>query len=447
MNSSPRIGLERLVIASIVSVAIVAAALSVPRRAHGTSGATLTALSFHSGTLSPSFDSGTTGYVLTGLTNSDSELTFTATPSTGYEARVWAGNGTGFCPLHSGVWVTNGSVTVSDTGAFTAPLKVGRNILEISIIEPDNPDTLAGSANRYSITVVRPGTMSISGPTAVSHPENETGEIGTYSVPDATGTIRWFQDGEDGLEDRFFSMGASSGTLSFASSVNYENPWDCDRDNVYKVTLTAYEGSVLVAQLDVAVTVTDVDETQWGLPAITGTAQVGQTLTADTSAIRDTDGLENVSYSYQWLADDTEIDGATSSTYTVQSSDNGKVMTLRVTFSDDGGTEYSLASDGTAEVNTPATGAPTITGTAQCGAVLTASTTGIADSNGLTNVSYSYQWLADDTDIDGATSSTYTVRSSDQDKVIKVRVSFIDDGGNDESLTSDGTSAVVLGGL
>ena len=54
-----------------------------------------------------------------------------------------------------------------------------------------------------------------------------------------------------------------------------------------------------------------------GAPTISGTAQVGQTLTADTSGISDADGLTNVSYSYQWLSSrdteigDTEIDGAT----------------------------------------------------------------------------------------------------------------------------------------
>ncbi len=97
--------------------------------------------------------------------------------------------------------------------------------------------------------------------------------------------------------------------------------------------------------------------------------------------------------------------------------------------------------------NTPATGAPTISGTAQVGQTLTASTTGVSDHDGLTNVTYSYQWLADDTEIDGATSSTYTVQSTDNGKVIKVQGTFTDDGGSDETVTSEGTSAVVMGGL
>ena len=97
--------------------------------------------------------------------------------------------------------------------------------------------------------------------------------------------------------------------------------------------------------------------------------------------------------------------------------------------------------------NSAATGAPAISGTAQVGQTLTASTSGISDADGLSNVTYSYQWLADDTEIDGATSSSYTVQSSDEDKVIKVRVTFTDDADNEESLTSAETSAVVLGGL
>ena len=47
------------------------------------------------------------------------------------------------------------------------------------------------------------------------------------------------------------------------------------------------------------------------LPTISGTAQVGETLTVDTSAIADFDGLSNAVYQYQWLANDADIAGAT----------------------------------------------------------------------------------------------------------------------------------------
>ena len=97
--------------------------------------------------------------------------------------------------------------------------------------------------------------------------------------------------------------------------------------------------------------------------------------------------------------------------------------------------------------NTPATGAPTITGTAQVGQTLTAGTTAIMDADGLTSVSYTYQWIRvatdnTETNISGATASTYTPVAADQGKTIKVKVSFTDDASNPETLTSAATAAV-----
>ena len=99
--------------------------------------------------------------------------------------------------------------------------------------------------------------------------------------------------------------------------------------------------------------------------------------------------------------------------------------------------------------NTPATGLPTISGTAQVGQTLTVDTSGIADADGLSNVTFHYQWLSSrDAEIDGATSSTYRLQESDNGKSIKVRVTFTDDAGNEEELTSEATAAVVMvGGL
>ena len=96
-----------------------------------------------------------------------------------------------------------------------------------------------------------------------------------------------------------------------------------------------------------------------------------------------------------------------------------------------------------AATNSPATGAPAITGTAQVGELLEADTSGIADSDGLTSVSYAYQWLADDVDIGNATGSSYTLTTAEQGKAIKVRVTFTDDAGNPEVLTSAATAAVA----
>ena len=186
-----------------------------------------------------------------------------------------------------------------------------------------------------------------------------------------------------------------------------------------------------------------------GAPTITGVAQVGKTLTADTTGISDADSLDNATFAYQWLADDAEINGATASTHTIADEDAGKAIRVRVSFADDAGNDEELTSAVTSAVaavpppNTPAMGLPTITGAAQVGETLTADTTGISDADGLDNATFAYQWLTDDAEIDSATASSYTLADEDAGKAIKVRVSFADDAGNDEELTSAATGAVA----
>ena len=122
-----------------------------------------------------------------------------------------------------------------------------------------------------------------------------------------------------------------------------------------------------------------------------------------------------------------------------------------MTFTDDDDNEETLTSVATeavaaaASTNTAPTGAPTISGTPQVGQTLTASTSDIADEDGLENVSYNYQWVADDVNIAWATGSGYTLVDDDAGKTIKVRVSFTDDEGNAETLTSAATTAVAAG--
>ena len=200
-----------------------------------------------------------------------------------------------------------------------------------------------------------------------------------------------------------------------------------------------------------------------GAPTINGTAQVGEILTASTSSIADADGVANATFTYQWLADDADISGATTSSYTLVASDEGKVIKVTVSFTDDAGNAETLTSAATTAVTLPggstnslqrsnqedvqensaAAGAPTISGTPRAGETLTAITAGISDADGLANASFTYQWLADDADIDDATTSSYTLVAGDVGKAIKVRVSFTDDDGNEESVTSAATAAVT----
>ena len=186
-----------------------------------------------------------------------------------------------------------------------------------------------------------------------------------------------------------------------------------------------------------------------GLPSISGTPQVEQTLTADTSNIDDEDGLDDVAYSYQWLSAGTAISGATGSTYTLTANEQGDTIQVRVDFEDDAANSETLTSVATDPVaaakqaNTAPTGLPTINGTPQVEQTLTADTSGISDEDGLTNVSYAYQWLAAGTAISRATGSTYQLTSTEQGKTIQVQVTFTDDRNNAETLTSVATDPVA----
>ena len=194
-----------------------------------------------------------------------------------------------------------------------------------------------------------------------------------------------------------------------------------------------------------------------GQPSVSGTAQVAETLTAGTSSIADTDGTANATVTYQWIrmdgTNETDIAGATSSSYTLTEADEGKAIKVRVSFADDAGNAEMLTSAATATVeaeaqaeNSPATGQPTIGGTAQVGETLTAGTTAIADSDGTDNAVFTYQWLrldgVSESNISGATGTSYTLTDADEGKTIKVRVSLTDDAGNAETMTSAATATV-----
>ena len=306
-----------------------------------------------------------------------------------------------------------------------------------------------------------------------------------------------------------------------------------------------------------------------GVPTITGTAQVGEQLTADTSSIGDPDGIADADFEYQWIAfdgtTDSDIDGATGETYRPLLAHLAQTIKVRVTFDDDEDNAESLTSAPTAAVtastygqviwaatltveeetvaagtffgysigergnlepnvfthvgvstfvtslqyigdqlrfylsgdplgsedfnlyldgapfliessstvtsillsdhgltwtdeqevevrltvNRAATGAPAITGKPEVGETLTADVSAIMDEDGVPAAAqFAYQWISndgtDDSDIDGATDSTYTLVQADEGKSIKVRVSFTDNAKFPESLTSAATAAVTV---
>ena len=277
----------------------------------------------------------------------------------------------------------------------------------------------------------------------------ETLSVDTSGISDTDGivnsilTYQWIAN--DGTEDTDI-QDATGSTYTVGAD-------DEDKTIKVRVSFTDDGGTQETRTSDVTVAVAAIpNSVATGAPAISGTVQVGQTLTASTSNISDSDGLTNATFTYQWIAndgtDDTDIQDATGSTYILSAADEGKTVKVRVSFTDDEGNQETRTSALTVAVapipNSPATGEPTISGTAQVGQMLTASTSDISDSNGLANAIFTYQWIAndgtEDTDIPDATGSTHTIGTDDEGKAFKVRVSFTDDRGNQETRTSNLTA-------
>ena len=306
-------------------------------------------------------------------------------------------------------------------------------------------------SNRLEFTVDGPvvsspnnaatGAPTISGTAQVGRTltASTSGITDSDGLTDATFAYQWLSS--DVSSDPDIS-GATSSTYTLLESdegktIKVRVSFTDDRG--HQETLTSLPTAAVAARPNSAAT---------GAPTISGTVRVGQTLTASTLGISDSDGLSGATFTYQWLTSrDAEIDGATSSTYTLVEADEGKTIKVRVSFIDDRGHQETLTSEATAAVatspNTPATGAPTISGTAQVEETLTADITGIADANGLTNATFTYQWMTGGSDIDGATGSSHTLTTSEQGNNIQVRVSFTDDADNDETLTSAATASVA----
>ena len=85
-----------------------------------------------------------------------------------------------------------------------------------------------------------------------------------------------------------------------------------------------------------------------GVPDITGTAEVAETLTAGTSGISDGNGKSKAengetgfAYTYQWVrrvsGTDSNISGATSRTYTLTAADEGNKVKVKARFTDNAG--------------------------------------------------------------------------------------------------------------
>ena len=257
------------------------------------------------------------------------------------------------------------------------------------------------------------------------------------------GTTMWASDFADGklyayrMSDRSRDADNDFDTLSDAGNLFPEGIWsdgttmwvaDTGNDTVF-----AYDLSTRAWDFEKDITLAPGHDSPMGVWSNGSTMWVSDWRDAKLYAYRMSDQTRDSGKDFALDADDESYEGIWSagSTMWVASRDDDRLYAY--------------------DWNNPATGAPTITGAVRVDEKLTAGTRSIADADGLDAAIFEYQWVSNggnaDTDIAGATDSTYTIVPGDRGRAVKVRVSFTDGAGNRESLTSEPTGQVGAPGI
>jgi hypothetical protein len=258
---------------------------------------------------------------------------------------------------------SSGQITVGDgteldtedntkTG-YSVTVTVEDGNFEDSLTAADFSDSITVTINAKNVEEA----PELKGKTSVDHEENTpiATAVATYTVTDdeddasATLNTRVVHSGAD--EDAFTLTSPSAGTwaLAFKAAPDFEAPADAGRDNTYNVTITATDSSDRTDVLNVAVMVTNVKE-DGTVELSTLAPKVGVELTATLTGDKDgaTSGItwkwERSSASSADAFDTdpstvTEIEGATSASYTPVHADTGNFLRATATYTDPQGSD------------------------------------------------------------------------------------------------------------
>ena len=336
-------------------------------------------------------------------------------------------------------------------GATSNTLVLSQNevgtTIRVSVTVTNNNDEVSTLTSGSTTPVANVNDSDTGNITLTGTPtQGETLTIDTSAVNDPDGlgafSYQWFRDDSGPFLDGVAISGETSQTYTLTQS-------DVGNHIYAEAYFTdGYGQNETVGMALGFGPINNINDAPTGNVVITGNAAVGETVTADTSGISDPDGIG--SFSYQWRKDNPpqNITGATSQSFVITSGEFGKVLSVQVQYTDNGGTTETLTSNFTEPVaqNNAATGTPVITGWANnpvIGNELGVDTSSIADLDGMTNATFAYEWRRSDSSTILGTSSTFTPTSTEQGKGITVTVTFTDDAGNSESRISTVTPAVV----
>jgi hypothetical protein len=291
-----------------------------------------------------------------------------------------------------------------------------------------------------------------------------TGTDGTWSNSPTSFVRQWLRcpsggGAFDGSDCAAVSGATTSGYVLGAADVGFTMR--------FRVTATNADGSASAASNATAVVTAAAKPVNTVAPAVSGSPVQGQTLSGTNGTWT---GTSPITYAHQWMrcpadggASDasncTAISGATSSTYTLKSTEVGSRVRFRVTATNVDGSQ-SAASNATATVTSivvtaPAnTVQPAISGNARQGSQLVV---GVGSWTSPTSVVYTIAWLrcgssggnADASDcpaIPGATSTAYVAQSADIGNRLRVRVTATNASGSTVATTAATSTVQASGG-
>ena len=185
-------------------------------------------------------------------------------------------------------------------------------------------------------------------------------------------------------------------------------------------------------------------------PSVSGTAQDGQTLSANAGSWS---GDQPIGFAYQWRRCDSgggscaDINGAGGQSYALTSADVGSTIRVAVTGSNSAGSSSASSAASAIVTGVPPanTSPPSVSGTAQQMQTLSA---GAGSWSGTLPIGFAYQWRRCDSgggscaDISGASGQSYMVGSADVGSTIRVAVTGSNAAGS-SSASSAPTSVVT----
>jgi hypothetical protein len=231
----------------------------------------------------------------------------------------------------------------------------------------------------------------------------------SWTVPGAKLSYQWYRSGS---------------SISGATNSTY-TPTTSDRDKTFTVKVTATKSGYNTVYATSAAT-PDLTIDSSGTPVISGTPQVGKTLSVSNLSYTLPGGgsIASPVRGYQWYRSGSKITGAVSQNYVLTSSDYGKKITAQVLGGLAGYIPHTATSAATVSVAkgvfNGTLAAPVVTETDLATRTLTA----VVPAGSITDASpsYSYQWYRGTSKISKATKSYYKLTSSDYGKNITVRV-------------------------